>query len=227
MVDPKYVELINAEIDGELDVRQRAELSSRLLADPAARALRDEMRRLCKALDEVGPAEPPARLRADILAALPQMQARRGKTSWQLPKWRFAAALAGVLLTGTIVIRVMDNQQQATGEMAGTLAAQRAPAVVDMIQLAQGPVSGRVSLVREGTKLGLSLELVASSPVDVLVASEGHSVQVNGVGQAGHAAHPTMVELPGFAGDGHPVNVTFLMGGHEVARATLNEPKGH
>jgi hypothetical protein len=228
MVDPKYVELINAEIDGELDARQRAELSARLLSDPVARALRDEMHRLCKALDEVGPVDPPPQLRAEILAALPQMQVRKSKTQWSVPKWRFAAALAGVLITGTIVFRVIDNQQQAASEMAGTLAAPRAPTAVDMVQLGQGPVSGRVSLVQDGAKLSLALELVANAPVDVLVASEGHSLRVNGVGgQAARATEPTMVALPGFGSDGQPVNLTFLMGGREVARATLKGPAGH
>ena len=80
MVDRKYLALIQTEIDGELDDHQRAELSRRLLADPSARLLRDQMRRLCQALDGVESAEPPPQLRSDILAALPQMRARRVKS---------------------------------------------------------------------------------------------------------------------------------------------------
>jgi hypothetical protein len=228
MVDPKHLALIHAEIDGELDDHQRAELSRCLLADPPTRILRDEMRRLCTALDSVEPAEPPPQLRLDILAALPQMRVRKSKMAWAGPRWRFAAVVAGVLLTGTIVFRVMDNQQQAATEMAGTLAAPRAPTAVDMVQLGQGPVSGRVSLVRDGTQLELALSLVAGSPVDLLVESSGHSLRVNGlVGQAARSTEPTMVALPEFGGDGQPVNLTFLMGGHEVARAVLREPSGH
>ena len=93
MVDPKYLALINAEIDGELDEHQRAELSRQLLADPETRALREEMRRLVKALDGIGAVEAPSQLRADILAALPQMRVRKSKAAWPVPKWRFAAAL--------------------------------------------------------------------------------------------------------------------------------------
>ncbi len=45
MVDQAQLALIQAEIDGELNDRQRAELSRSLLADPALRAAREEMRR--------------------------------------------------------------------------------------------------------------------------------------------------------------------------------------
>ena len=221
MMDQELLALINAEIDGKLNDRQRAELSRRLLADPVSRSVRDEMHRVCQKLDGIAEVEAPPQLRADILAALPQMPVRASKARWPLPKWRFAAALAGVLLTGTVVFRVMDNQEQAASEMAGTLAAPRAPTAVDVIQLGQGPVSGRVSLIRDGATLGLSLELVASSPVDVLVAGGGHSLRVKGV------AGPTKVALPGFAGGDQPVQLSFLVAGNEVARATLREPASH
>ena len=105
MVEPVHLALIHAEIDGELDEHRRAELSRLLLSDPAVRALRDEMRRLCGALDALPQAEPPARLRADVIAALPQSQPARASASWSATRWRYAAVLAGVILTGTIVFR--------------------------------------------------------------------------------------------------------------------------
>ena len=229
MVDPAQLALIHAEIDGELDDRQRAELSGCLLADPALRALRDEMRRLCRALDEVTPVEPPAQLRADIFAALPQIQARRSKVVWPERRWRYAAVLAGVLLTGAIVFRIMDfGQGPAVNEMAGTLAAPRAAVTVDMVQLRHEAVSGRVSLIRDGAELGLTLELAASAPVDVLIAGEGRSVRVNGLGPRGsRGTGATTIALPGFGSGGQALNLTFLIGDREVARAVLREPTGH
>ena len=228
MLDPTQLALIQAEIDGDLDDRQRAELSRGLLADPALRALRDQMRRLCLALDAVPEVEPPAQLRTDILAALPQMQARPTRVVWPALKWRYAAALAGVLLTGAIVFRTMDfGQEPATNEMAGTLAATRAAVTVDVIQLSPGAVSGRVSLIRDGAELGLALDLAASAPVDVLIAGAGRSLRVNGLGPRGsHGAGPTTIALPGFASGGQAVNLTFLIGDREVARAVLREPMG-
>ncbi|HEV7431987.1 MAG TPA: hypothetical protein VGN77_03020, partial [Steroidobacteraceae bacterium] len=66
MVEQTHLELIHAEIDGELDERQRSELSRCLLADPQLRAVRDQMRRVCQALDAVEPVEAPPQLRAEI-----------------------------------------------------------------------------------------------------------------------------------------------------------------
>jgi anti-sigma factor RsiW len=229
MVDQTQLALVQAEIDGELDARQRAELARQLLADPALRASREEMRRLCRALDGVPEIEPPASLRTDILAALPQIQVRRTRTAWPVVQWRYAAVLAGVLLTGAIVFRIMDfGQGPSANDMAGTLADQRAPVTVDMVQLSPGAVSGRVSLIRDGTELGVALELTSRAPVDVLIASEGHSVRVNGLGSQGsQGAQARTIALPGHGSDGQPVQLTFLIGGREVAKAVLREPTDH
>ena len=229
MVDQTQLALIQAEIDGELDDRQRAELSRQLLADPALRASRDQMRRLCRALDGLPEVEPPAQLRTDILAALPQIQVRRTRAARPVVQWRYAAVLAGVLLTGTIVFRIMDfGQGPSANDMAGTLADQRAPVTVDMVQLSPGAVSGRVSLIRDGTDLGVALELTSRAPVDVLITREGHSMRVNGLGSQGNLGAPTRtVRLPGRGGDGQPVHLAFLIGEREVARAVLREPAAH
>ena len=51
MAHREYITLIHAEIDGELDAANRAELARHLLADPNARTLREDLRRLCTELD--------------------------------------------------------------------------------------------------------------------------------------------------------------------------------
>ena len=222
MVEPVHLALIHAEIDGELDEHGRAELSRVLLADPAVRALRNEMHRMCGALDAIPQAEAPARLRADIIAALPQSQPARARVSWSENRWRYAAVLAGVILTGTIVFRFMDyGQNAATAEMAGTLAAPRVATTVDVVQLGEGAVSGQVSLIVDGGKWNLELRLTADAPVDLLVATEGHTVRVH------DAAGATSIALPGFVADGRPIDLTFLRGGREVSRAVLRGPNSH
>ena len=78
MADSAQLALVHAEIDGELDDRQRAELARCLLADPGFRATRDELRRLCGRLDAIAQAEPPAELLGGVLASLPP-----AKTPWR------------------------------------------------------------------------------------------------------------------------------------------------
>jgi hypothetical protein len=227
MTDSGHVALIHAEIDGELDGRQRAELARALLTDPEAQALREDLRRLCTALDALEDVDPPQELRLSILDALPQSTPQRVRSLWSAPRLRYAALIAGVLAAGTIVYETVNGPRPATSDVAGTMAAAGAPTTVDTVRLGSGPVSGRVSLYRDRTGLSLEFELVASAPVDVLVASDGHTLRVNGLGgREGRGGPRTAVALPGFGMRGEAVDVTFLMEGHPVGSATLRAPQG-
>jgi hypothetical protein len=219
MVDSRQLALIHADIDGELDSRQHAELARRLLADPEARALHAELRRLCSALDAAPQVEPPPELTASILAALPHSPRSWAWLSWSPPRWRYAALIAGVVVAATVLFETVKMPEPATADGAGTMATPSTPAIVDTVRLDHGPLSGRVSLYREHAALGLALDLVADTPVDVLIASNGHTLRVKGIRRA-------VVPLPGIPMSGQAVNVTFLMGGQEVGHATFQAPSG-
>lgn len=218
--------LIHAEIDGELDAQQRSELARWLLADAEAKALREDLRRLCTTLDALGDVDPPRQLRQSILDALPQSTTALARSWWSAPRLRYAALIAGVLAAGTVVYETVDGPAPAT-DAAGTMAAAGARATVDTVRLDNGPVSGRVSLYRDSAGLGLKFELVAGASVDVLVASDGYTLRINGLGRRdGRVVPPTAVALPGLRMGGQTVNVTFLMAGQQVGRATLRAPEG-
>jgi anti-sigma factor RsiW len=228
MADSGRLALIHAEIDGELDAEQRGELARCLLADPEARALREDFQRLCTALEAVEDVEPPPQLRESVLAALPQSSPSQARSWWSAPRLRYAALIAGVLAAGTVVYETLDGPRPATSDVAGTMAAAGAPTTLDTVRLSNGAVLGRVSLYRDRAGLSLGFELVAAAPVDVLVASDGHTLRVNGLGMRDGPGGPrTAVALPGFGRSGEAVDVTFLMAGHEVGRATLQAPKDH
>jgi hypothetical protein len=225
MTDSGHLALIHAEIDGELDGQQRGELARYLLTDPQARALREDLRRLCTALDALEDVDPPQQLQQRILDGLPQSTPSRARSWWPAPRLRYAALIAGVLAVGTIVYETADGPRPAKSDVAGTMAAADAPTTVDTVRLGNGAVAGRVSLYRDRAGLGLKFELVASAPVDVLVASDGHALRVNGLGMRNGPGGPrTAVALPGFR-MGQTVDVTFLMAGRQVGRATLRAPK--
>jgi anti-sigma factor RsiW len=234
MSEPEYLPLIHAEIDGELDGPQRGELARRLLADPDVRAVREDLRRVCTALDAMPQVEPPPELHESILAALPKpaavlpRPAARQLQAWSFDRrWRYAALIAGVIAGGTALFVKVEGSRPSTTDTVGTMAAAQA-VTVDTVTLANGPVAGRVSLSRGASGLALRFELVTSGPVDVLVASDGHALRFNGLGGPGAAGETgTTVALPGFAAAGQPVDLTFLMSGHEVGHATLTAPEGH
>jgi hypothetical protein len=227
MTDPGYVALVHAEIDGELDAGQRAQLARQLLADTEARALREDLLTLRKMFDAIDQVEPPAHLRANILQSLPPLSPPRSSLQWPAHRWRYAALVAGVLGAATLVYETVQGPGPGSTEVVGTIAAKRAPVMVDRVTLGAGPVTGSVSLYRDAGGLGVAFELAASEPVDVLIVSDGQTLRVDGLGRAGSADQKRMVNLPRSGPGGtHTVNLTFLISGREVGRATLTAPGG-
>jgi hypothetical protein len=227
MTDPRLSELIQAEIDGELDTQQRAELARRLLADPGARGERDELHRVRAALDAIPQIEPPAQLRDNVLAALPQpprltRTARiMSRDAWvSTHRWRYAAMLAGVVAAGAIVFQTVRGPGPAGTEAAGTMAT----GVLDKAQL-DGPVSGTVTLYRDGAGLGLKFELTASAPIQVVIASDGQTLQLDGATGPDTTGLRRSIPLTGIRAHGQSLGLTFLLGGRAAGSAQLRLPE--
>ncbi|MBS0365528.1 MAG: hypothetical protein JSR67_06885 [Proteobacteria bacterium] len=225
MSDPRLTELIHGEIDGVLDTAERAELARQLLADPAARGEREALRRLCGLLDGAGQSDPPADLPERILAALPPQRPRGGLWApvlqpWSTAhRWRYAAVAAGVLVAGAIVFTTVRGPG-ALGDLAGTMADSGTHTPLDEAVLAREGVSGRVGLYRHRRALQVKLQIMAPGPVDVLVTAGGQTRRIRGLGgHAGGAA--TTITLPETPAAPTSVDVTVLMAGREIGRATL------
>lgn len=123
------LELINAEIDGVLTGLQRAELNRLVLADPAMRALREDLMRTCRDLDALPREELPAGLHEQIMARLPAAEstraaAQRGIPSLRQPVMRYAATFVGGLLAATLAYQFgsFGPEQVGAGQLAGTIA---------------------------------------------------------------------------------------------------------
>ena len=224
MADSRHLSLIHAEIDGELDGQQRGELARSVLADPELRVLREDFQRLCAALEKLEDVEPPPELRESILGALPQSTAGPAWSWWSRPRLRYAAVIVA-LLTGAVVYEVVRGPEPPTTEVAGTMAPADTRTTLDTVRLDNGVVSGRVSLYRDRRGRGLRFEVSAGTPVDVLIASDGHTLRINGVGSQDKPAQGKpgvlAVALPGFRMGGQTVDLTFLMAGRQVGSATL------
>jgi anti-sigma factor RsiW len=221
MADREHEDLIQGEIDGELDAKQRGDLARYLLANPKARELRNEFRQLCASLDSLPEAEPPPQLKDSILAALPQSVVRANQSFWSAPRWRYAALIAGALVAGAVVFAVVEGPGPATSELSGTMAAARS--AIDRVRLEQGPVTGTVSLYRDAGHLALAFDLQAASPVGVEVETDGRTLRIEGVGQDGSAAQHALA-LPQHGVPGQTIGLTFLLDGRPVGRATLRVP---
>jgi len=181
-MNDRAIELINAEIDGALSRPARSELNRLLLADPAIRSLRDELRRTCQALDSVEPAEIPADLHEAIMSGLPatpiQCEERVASGRYGKPVLRYAAAFAGGLLVSALAFHFAGSGPAGLDpqDLAGTLV----PARGAVVQIDLPVVKGQV--VVAGTRAGpvVTSRLAATSPVTVIASTEGHEVRLDG-----------------------------------------------
>jgi hypothetical protein len=220
MADPRQLALIHAEIDGELDAAQRAELARSLLEDPDLRRLRDDLHRLCRALDQLKPVEPPPEIGRYALAAMPRT---RRSQSWS-PLWRYAAIFVGLLLAGSLLYETVTGPTPSRSEVAGTIALAPAATLIDAVQLGDGPVSGRISLYRDREMLALRFDVTAAPGVDAHITSEGRMIRITDIGREA-AGVRRVVALPGVPMHGQSVNVMLVSGGRALRAVVLRAPR--
>lgn len=181
LMNDRTIELINAEIDGVLTGPDRAELNRLLLADPAVRDLRDELRQVCAAIDAIEPEDIPSDLHASIIAALPggpiqfDEPARTGRLGKSV--LRYAAAFAGGLLVSALAFHFSGTGSPGLGthELAGTLA----PASVDTLRIDLPQVKGQVALSGPAEAPFVVTRLAATAPVQLIASLDGKEVRLD------------------------------------------------
>jgi hypothetical protein len=229
MIEEKYIELIQADVDGELPEQHRADLSRYLLANPEARTLRDELRQVCAVLGQVPTAEPPPDLSESILGAvrLPAAVAPARGDGASFFRWRMAAAFGGGLLVSAIAFQLGEGRQAGldVSQVAGTMASQDPVArsqPVDTIQVSLDQAKGKVSLFRSATMRVVEFDLAVRQPLEVVVMHDGQEARFSRVGQAvsaGNQRYALVLEGAGQAGSA--IEIRFLAGGAEIHRDAL------
>jgi anti-sigma factor RsiW len=196
-VDQKYIDLIEAEIDGRLSAAERAELARHVLVNPDARELRDEMRQLCDMLDAVQAEEPPAELHADVMSAL-RAQSRQPGT--RLPAGgrvraylsspaglRFAAAIVGGVLVGTLAFEFAGRDPGlAPSQLVGTMAPQGATASPQrQARFDNAAVVGSVTLEGTAEAPVVRVSVVSQGGVTVIASLDGEQLRFGDLQSAG------------------------------------------
>jgi len=201
-MNERAIQLVNAEIDGELSGPERAELNRLLLADPEVRALRDGLARTCAALDSLESLEVPADLHGTIISALPDAPipcADEARFSFlRRPAFRYAATFAGGLLASALVFQagVLRQDGLDSTELTGTIASVASdPSRID-VDLPQA----RGVITLEGTAAApvVQTRLTANQPIRVIARADGREVRMEGF----VAAHHDAVEMSAGFGAG-------------------------
>lgn len=197
----RVLELINAEVDGELDGPAKAELGRRLLADPGLRALRDDVRAICAAIDALPSDDPPLGLRGSIMEALPasppvceDRNVRLAGPRPGRPMLRYAAAFAGGLLVSALAFEFsLRDAQVDSRELSGTIAGVTADA--STLELRLDDVRGTVRLEGPESAPVLVADLVAARPVQVIARLDGQEVRLAGFAASQHDLPPVRAAL--------------------------------
>lgn len=246
-IEQKYIDLINADIDGEISEHDQAELQAFLGDSAEGRALHDELSSLANTLEGMAEQEPPPHLRHVIMNALPPQRPAAQKPGFfqvlfATPALKYAATFAaGVFLTLSIV----DSSQVAnrafddvTG-LVGTVANPVDASLAGSISVDETDVAGTVSLRSAGSLLILDFDLVSDDHIEIEANYTDPSIWFNGFAQLESddttvSAGPRHVRL-GMAGKRRyavylhnqggretTVNLRFLADGEVIHEASLD-----
>ncbi len=193
-IDPKHVELINADIDGEISSADRTKLAALLADSPEARALHAELSALGVSLDSLPELDSPPHLKHTIMASIPQPQrSQRNNGSsvrqslFAAPALKYAATFAaGAILTLSLISSDRASQS-AFDDVTGLVGTISDPVPggpgVHTTQIDQKEVAGTVTLRSSGPILIVDFDLVSSGPVDIVASYSDQTIWFNGFAQ--------------------------------------------
>ncbi len=190
-IDEKYTALMNADIDGDIQPDEKAELEAFLAESEAGRALQDELRSLCSTLDAEDMIDTPPHLRHVVMNALPAPgPAAESHGFWQslfaVPALRYTATFATGVILAVAIVDSGQVQQSAFNEVTGLVgtmsdAGDIAPVASTVIHKAA--VAGTITLRRADPILIIDFDLSTNGPIDIVASYDDKSVWFNGFAQ--------------------------------------------
>ena len=190
-IEQTTIDLINADIDGEIGDRDKAELDAMLLSNDAARAMHAELAALSGSLDAIESESPPPHLRHVIMNSVKPTPAKTESPGFLsvllvTPALRYSATFAaGVFLTLS-VISSDQVSNQAFDDVTGLVGTVSDPVHGDLINsmaIDAAAVAGSVSLRSAGPMLILDFNLVTDGPIEIEADYADKTIWFNGFGQ--------------------------------------------
>ena len=242
--DPRLLELLHAELDGQLTAVEWEELERLLAATPDGPGLRDQLRRIEAALARLPAVPPPADLHQRILRALPAAP-RAASPGWQHGHGRrgrgFRYAMAAGLVVAMVGIGYSGALRQvfAPGELVATMGGQPA-AAGDSASFESPGLSGTVAMQPDGARWRLVIDLESAAPVAVHAAYAAPAFRLVQVG--GDAPATGLATAPGrfdfsrrgdgrtvlllHPGEGGQLRLRFESAGRGPQQAVIEVPAG-
>lgn len=250
-IEQKYIDLINADIDGDIGHADKDELDTFLAENDEARALHTELAALIGSMEAIEAIAPPPHLRHVIMNSVKPTPAKTESPGFlevlfASPALRYSSTFAaGVLLTLTIVSsdQISNQAFDDVTNLVGTISDPISGDLVNSIAVDNAEVAGQVSLRSTGSMLILDFDLVANSPVEIEADYRDRSIWFNGFAQLESSGTTISAEtgsvtlgmegkrryavyLQNSGERGVTVNLRFVAGGEVVHEASLKyEPE--
>jgi len=227
-IEHKYVELINAGIDGEISAGQRAELERFLQDSAEGRQLQSDLTKLCDRLDTIEELSPPPHLKHVILDSVkPREKAMKSTNIWQsifaAQSVRIASAFAfGVILTATIISsdqisrNAFDDVTGLVGTISSTTSGDPVPGK-HRISVSRREIAGTVKLQRAGQIMVIDFDLYSSRPIEIVADFADPDIWFNGFAQ---------LESTGTSVSAEAGRVTLMMEGRRRYALYLHNASG-
>lgn len=191
-IEPKYFELMNAALDGEISDVERAELARYLTANPEALAKQAELAELCQSLDKMEQVVPPPHLKYSILESMkPMLPVRPADSGWRqilaVPVLRHSVAFAaGAVLTFALISsnQISDHAFDDVTGLVGTMSEPAPPgARNNTIKLTSNEIAGTVSVRNDNSLKVIDFNLAAGGPVEIVARYANQRVTFRGFAQ--------------------------------------------
>jgi hypothetical protein len=193
MIDERYIESINKELDGENTPEESVALKSYLERNPKANELFEDLRSLFAEFDQIRPIDPPRSLKPLILNSIDVSRYQRNRASlfgrlfknvaevWRAKSHALvfsAGVVAGVLVLAMFFdLRIPDDR--GTTALTGTIISDEATKhfrAGDAFRVDLGPVQVGLSTKYSNNIVAAELELHSTEEVEVVFGTNGNSL---------------------------------------------------
>ena len=178
MIDNKYIELMNREIDNVITGDEKIRLHEYLSSNQAAKEYYNELLLTNKYMNELPDENPSENLKKRILNSIdfsrysPKI---KSKISWGYlfnPKLKFAYTFAIGLIAGLIIYGVISNYTNNInfGDTYGTIGLEnKNNAVLENLSLNYAELAGKIEVTRQENNFWLNIDLNSSQKYDLVV----------------------------------------------------------
>jgi len=189
MIEKRYIELMNKEMDGVNTPDESAALRCFLASSEEARRMYDELRGVAGMFAAAGEIMPPPDMKRTIMEAIAERKALRGARRAErrrfldvlTPRTKLACSFVGGVAFGLLALIIMLRAIPQSGgldrkDLYGTLAGRRSAETViasESVSIEAGDVSGRLTAQYRDNSLTVALDLNAPREIEVVLSPAG------------------------------------------------------